>query len=161
MRRAPSRTPTPTPTTPSATSLPPLAPSPIPSATPPANSTPKPIATSTGAGGPDVDFYAWGFCFAFFLGCPTCRFYTWGTRTSVYSNPTVNYNGGILSPCSTDDYKRGTAGEHPGHPPDSPLPADFSASADQYLVVGGFIVRHNTISWSQSGPSITNLGPFS
>jgi len=29
----------------------------------------------------------------------------------------VNYNGGILSPCSTDDYKRGTAGEHPGHPP--------------------------------------------
>ena len=44
---------------------------------------------------------------------------------------------------------------------DNPLPADFSASADQYLGVGGFIVRHNTLSWSQSGPSITNLGPTS
>jgi hypothetical protein len=43
---------------------------------------------------------------------------------------------------------------------DSPLPTDFSASADQYLGVGGFIVRHNTISWNQSGPSITNLGPL-
>jgi len=42
----------------------------------------------------------------------------------------------------------------------SPLPSNFSATADQYLGVGGFIVRHNTLSWSQSGPTITNLGPF-
>jgi len=43
----------------------------------------------------------------------------------------------------------------------SPLPSNFSATADQWLGVGGFIVRHNTLSWSQSGPSITNLGPTS
>lgn len=42
----------------------------------------------------------------------------------------------------------------------SPLPSNFSATADQWLGVGGFIVRHNTLSWSQSGPSITNLGPY-
>jgi hypothetical protein len=42
----------------------------------------------------------------------------------------------------------------------SPLPSNFSATADQYLGVGSFIVRHNTLSWSQSGPAITNLGPF-
>ncbi len=42
----------------------------------------------------------------------------------------------------------------------SPLPSNFSASADQYLGVGGIIVRHNTLSWSQAGPNITNLGPF-
>jgi len=40
-----------------------------------------------------------------------------------------------------------------------PLPPNISCAADQYLGVGGFIVRHNTISWSSSGPSITNLGP--
>lgn len=43
---------------------------------------------------------------------------------------------------------------------DSPLPSNLSATADQYLGVGGFIVRHNTLSWSQTAPSITNLGPF-
>ncbi len=43
----------------------------------------------------------------------------------------------------------------------SPLPSNFSATADQYLSVGGFFVRHNTLSWNQTGPSITNLGPFS
>jgi hypothetical protein len=43
----------------------------------------------------------------------------------------------------------------------SPLPSNFSATATQYIAVGGFNVRVNTISWSQTGPSITNLGPYS
>lgn len=42
----------------------------------------------------------------------------------------------------------------------SALPSNFSASVDQYLGVGGFIVRHNTVTYSASGPTITNLGPF-
>jgi hypothetical protein len=41
------------------------------------------------------------------------------------------------------------------------LPPSLSCAADQYLGVGGFIVRHNTINWSPSGPTITNLGPTS
>jgi hypothetical protein len=42
----------------------------------------------------------------------------------------------------------------------SALPSNFSASVDQYLGVGGFIVRHNTVTYTSSGPTITNLGPF-
>lgn len=42
----------------------------------------------------------------------------------------------------------------------SPLPSNLSATADQYLGVGSFVVRHNTLSWSQTAPSITNLGPY-
>lgn len=43
---------------------------------------------------------------------------------------------------------------------DSPLPSEFSASVDQYLGVGGFVVRHNTITQTATGPSIDNLGPY-
>jgi hypothetical protein len=43
----------------------------------------------------------------------------------------------------------------------SPLPSNFSATANQYLSVGGFLVRQNTLTYSASGPTITNLGPFS
>jgi hypothetical protein len=42
----------------------------------------------------------------------------------------------------------------------SPLPSNFSATADQYLSVGGFFVRHNTLSYTSTGPTVTNLGPF-
>jgi hypothetical protein len=42
-----------------------------------------------------------------------------------------------------------------------PLPSSYSASSGQYLSVGGFFVRHNTLTWSSTGPTITNLGPFS
>jgi hypothetical protein len=41
------------------------------------------------------------------------------------------------------------------------LPPGLSCAADQYLGVGGFIIRHNTINWSAAGPTITNLGPTS
>jgi len=43
---------------------------------------------------------------------------------------------------------------------DSPLPSNFGATADQYLGVGGFVVRHNTITQDSNGPTVTNLGPF-
>jgi hypothetical protein len=43
---------------------------------------------------------------------------------------------------------------------DNPLPSEFSASVDQYLGVGGFVVRHNTITQTATGPSIDNLGPY-
>ncbi len=43
---------------------------------------------------------------------------------------------------------------------DSPLPSNFSSTADQYLSVGGFFVRHNTLNYTQTTLSVTNLGPF-
>ncbi len=43
---------------------------------------------------------------------------------------------------------------------DSPLPSNFSSTADQYLSVGGFLVRHNTLNYAQTTLTITNLGPF-
>ena len=41
-----------------------------------------------------------------------------------------------------------------------PLPSNLNCAADQYLGVGGFIIRHNTLTWTSSGPTITNLGNF-
>jgi RHS repeat-associated protein len=37
----------------------------------------------------------------------------------AYSNPLVNYNGGILLPCSSFDCAREFAAEYLGHPPDT------------------------------------------
>jgi hypothetical protein len=42
----------------------------------------------------------------------------------------------------------------------SAIPPSFSCTADQYLGVGGFIIRHNTLTYTSSGPTITNLGNF-
>jgi hypothetical protein len=42
----------------------------------------------------------------------------------------------------------------------APLPSNFSSTSDQYLSVGGFFVRHNTLNYTQTTVTITNLGPF-